>query len=82
MLKILILLWTLTCIVLNLCEIGKFSSWEITAWPWSWSCLCIFYWWIFLKFIFAFIVTFIKVKRQKEWDNAPEWYKHFNKRPE
>ncbi len=82
MLKILILLWTLTCIVLNLCEIGKFASWEITAWPWSWSCLCIFYWWIFFKFIFAFIVTVIKVKKQKEWDNAPEWYKHFNKRPE
>lgn len=34
MIKNLIILWTIVAIVLNLCGVGDFANWKITALPW------------------------------------------------
>ena len=77
-----VVIWSILAIVLHLCGVGSFSDWSITAFPWRWSCLCILYWWLILATIIATLQTILLHKRQKEWDNSPEWVKHFTRRPE
>lgn len=81
MVKYLIIIWTLLAIILNLCGVGTFATWDITARPWRWSCLCIFYWW-FALYVFCYIIAAWRLaKARQAWDEAPEWVKHFSKRP-
>ena len=82
MIKILVIIWTMVAVILNLCEIGTFAKWDITALPWHWSCLCIFYWWLFVYIVCVCIVAWRRVKAQQAWDESPAWVKHFTKRPE
>ena len=81
LIKFAVVVWTLVAIILNLCGVGTFASWDITARPWHWSCLCIFYWYVALIFILTFVKEYRLAKARAEWDNAPEWVKHFTKRP-
>lgn len=52
----LVLLWSLIAVVLNLCGVGAFAAWPITAWPWHWSCLCIL-WWDLMLTVILIVVT-------------------------
>lgn len=56
-----VLLWTILAIVLNLCGVGTFASWDITAMPWHWSCLCILYWDIILTVLLFVILALMKL---------------------
>lgn len=56
-----VLLWTILAIVLTLCGVGAFASWDITAMPWHWSCLCILYWDIILTIAFLAVLTLVKL---------------------
>lgn len=76
-----VVIWTLVAIILNLCGVGAFASWDITARPWNWSCLCIFYWYMALIFVLVVIREYRLAKAREAWDNSPEWVKHFTKRP-
>lgn len=80
MIRNLIILWTIVAIVLNLCGVGDFATWKITALPWHWSCCCIFYWWLAL-FIVTYIVCIWKAaKRQAEYDALPDAWKAIMRR--
>lgn len=79
--RIMVFVWTMLATVLHLCGVGSFTDWSITDLPWRWSCLSILYWWLILSTINFILQTILLYKRQKEWDNSPEWVKHFTKRP-
>lgn len=63
-----VLLWTFVAVVLTLCGVGTFASWDITAMPWHWSCLCILYWyivWTVLLFAILVLLKFIIAWRRE-----------------
>lgn len=49
-------IWTIIAIVLKLCGVGAFASWDIVAMPWHWSCLCIEMWSLILYALILFII--------------------------
>lgn len=80
--RIMVFVWSMLAIVLHLCGVGSFADWSITAFPWRWSCLFILYWWLILVTIIVKLQTILLYKRQKEWDDSPEWVKRFTERPQ
>ena len=48
-----VIIWTLASVILNLCGVGKFADFPITAWPWEWSCLFVLYWAVIVSALLA-----------------------------